>query len=653
MKNWIVTSFSILCLNLVFSQDFPEGIAYQAQVRSADGGFLSDATIGVEFNIRAGSMAGEIVWQERHVVTLNSFGHLELVIGQGISTGTGTSPTFDLIEWGATAHFLEMLVDEDNTGDFVTSMTQQMMAVPYAFYAKSTAQKFALSQLSDVDTAGIEVGDVLKWDGTNWMPGPDLVADTVSFAYYSDSAVFADTATFAINCETPTLVDSASYAFYADTVNYAPLGLHAIYSDTALYADTAAVTQYAFNNWGIYGNDNVNATDHFVGTIDSVDLVFRSFNTERMRIKANGRIGIGTPNPLTEFHVNNVNGVLFTGTYGTGTIPTTGAGSRMMFYPKKAAFRSGYVTGNQWDDAFIGNYSFAAGYNTKASGQYAVAFGINSIASGEGSFAVGNASNSSGYYSFSAGHNPVATGAHSIAIGRGTQAKAESAIAIGYHATADIKFGISLGNYTLAHGENAVAMGYHARALHNGSFIYNDYSDIFGFVATTAENQFMVKASGGTIFYTSGDLLTGVELLPGAGAWSILSDRNRKENIENLNYQSYLERIDSLPVYSWSYKSQDSSIMHIGPMAQDFYSAFGLGTDSTTINSGDFDGINMLLIKALYEKTQELEQQSITLSTMQVELENLREQREKLELLLLQLENRVQNNVYSYDRTEN
>jgi hypothetical protein len=326
---------------LVFSQDFPEGISYQAQVHNSDGGFLSDATIGVEFNVRSSAMDGEIVWQERHVLTTNELGHFTSVIGEGTTTGVGTSPSFDVIDWAGSIFFLEMLIDEDNSGAFVSSMVQQMMAVPFAFAAKTTTQEFALSGLTDVDTTGIQVGDILKWDGTNWVPAEDLVPDTVSFAFTSDTAVYADTATFAFNCGIPEIVDSAFYAFYADTANYAVSGINSIYSDTAVYSDSAGVASFAYNNWGISGNDNVSATDHFLGTIDSVDLVFKSYDTERMRIKANGLLGIGTADPMADFHVNNVNGALFSGSFGTGSIPTVGAGTRMMFYPKRAAFRSG------------------------------------------------------------------------------------------------------------------------------------------------------------------------------------------------------------------------------------------------------------------------------------------------------------------------
>ncbi|MCC7454495.1 MAG: tail fiber domain-containing protein, partial [Crocinitomix sp.] len=107
------------------------------------------------------------------------------------------------------------------------------------------------------------------------------------------------------------------------------------------------------------------------------------------------------------------------------------------------------------------------------------------------------------------------------------------------------------------------------------------------------------------------------------------------------NGADYLSRLKTIDVYSWSYKSQDSTITHIGPMAQDFFTTFELGTDSTTINSGDFDGVNLLLLKALDEKMTLIEIQQNELIGLKNELILLQEQREKLYQMLLDLENKT------------
>ena len=63
------------------------------------------------------------------------------------------------------------------------------------------------------------------------------------------------------------------------------------------------------------------------------------------------------------FRVQGDKGALFIGEFGvTGVIPATGAGTRMMWYPTKAAFRVGYVDGTQWDDGNIGDYSTALAF---------------------------------------------------------------------------------------------------------------------------------------------------------------------------------------------------------------------------------------------------------------------------------------------------
>ncbi|MFC1786298.1 hypothetical protein ACFLZA_02925 [Candidatus Neomarinimicrobiota bacterium] len=145
-----------------------------------------------------------------------------------------------------------------------------------------------------------------------------------------------------------------------------------------------------------------------------------------------GNVGIGTATPTANLHVGGVDGALFTGTLDSGTIPSTGAGTRMMWYPKKAAFRAGDVSSTQWDDGNIGVYSFAMGFSTTASGTvstamgnsttanggYSTAMGIGTTASGEASTSMGSASSASGDYSTAMGIGTTASGYVSTAMGR-------------------------------------------------------------------------------------------------------------------------------------------------------------------------------------------------------------------------------------------
>ena len=130
-----------------------------------------------------------------------------------------------------------------------------------------------------------------------------------------------------------------------------------------------------------------------------------------------GNVGIGTTEPNAKLHVAD-GSVLFSGNIG-GT-PVSGAGRRLMWIPANGgAFRVGYVSGTQWDDANIGSYSVAMGVDPLASGYSSIALGYNSSATGYESAALGGWSPiASGDYSLAFGYGPIASGNYSLAFGR-------------------------------------------------------------------------------------------------------------------------------------------------------------------------------------------------------------------------------------------
>ncbi|MBI3459324.1 tail fiber domain-containing protein [Candidatus Acetothermia bacterium] len=70
-----------------------------------------------------------------------------------------------------------------------------------------------------------------------------------------------------------------------------------------------------------------------------------------------------------------------------------------------------------------------------------------------------------------------------------------------------------------------------------------------------------------------------------------VSDRNVKENFTTVNGRDVLGRLSQIPITRWEYIGEGPEIWNIGPMAQDFYAAFGLGEDDKHINSVDANGI--------------------------------------------------------------
>ena len=65
-----------------------------------------------------------------------------------------------------------------------------------------------------------------------------------------------------------------------------------------------------------------------------------------------------------------------------------------------------------------------------------------------------------------------------------------------------------------------------------------------------------------------------------------------------------MDKVGDLSVTQWNYKGKSGD--HIGPIAQDFYQAFGLGTSDKSITTVDADGISLAAIKGLLEKTERL-----------------------------------------------
>jgi hypothetical protein len=84
-----------------------------------------------------------------------------------------------------------------------------------------------------------------------------------------------------------------------------------------------------------------------------------------------------------------------------------------------------------------------------------------------------------------------------------------------------------------------------------------------------------------------------------------VSDRNLKRDIEPVDDQAVLEGVARMPVSTWSYKSEDPSVRHLGPMAQDFHAAFGLGDTDRAYDPIDAHGIAFAAIRALNERLQE------------------------------------------------
>jgi trimeric autotransporter adhesin len=228
-------------------------------------------------------------------------------------------------------------------------------------------------------------------------------------------------------------------------------------------------------------------------------------------------------------------------------------------------------------------------------------------------------------------------------------------------------------------GSYGFAAGRRARANHDGAFVWADSTDAD--FASTGANQFLIRARGGIVvdpltsmsfgtqvrqminlwgtqygigvqdssvyfrcdnsnpnngFFwyrggthsdTYGNSGGGSELmhLTSGGLWVnttfvSASDRNVKEDFADVDSSTVLEKVVRLPIQTWVYKN-DPATKHLGPVAQDFYAAFGVGPDDKHIATVDADGVALAAIQGLNQKLME---QGAILKSREAEIQELR-----------------------------
>jgi uncharacterized protein YgiM (DUF1202 family) len=141
--------------------------------------------------------------------------------------------------------------------------------------------------------------------------------------------------------------------------------------------------------------------------------------------------------------------------------------------------------------------------------------------------------------------------------------------------------------------------------LQVGSYAY----DPFGHqVRTTAKICSEANQSGICVTKTYTNTVTGV------------SDVAQKENRDPVEERQVLDRLLEIPIETWNYIAEPDAIRHMGPMAQDFFEAYGLGADDR-LSAMDVQGVALASIQALHEIVQEKDAQIVELEARLTELE--------------------------------
>lgn len=219
-------------------------------------------------------------------------------------------------------------------------------------------------------------------------------------------------------------------------------------------------------------------------------------------------------------------------------------------------------------------------------------------------------------------------------------ATAASSTAMGDSTTASGVASVAMGSGSVATNDYTFAAGTHARAEEPGSFVWAS-GNTNDFPSSTPNRVHFYAAGGLAVEYAGQDefgrglkwlvlasqepgkvisVYNGAYLSEG-GAWTDISDRNAKEKFEPVNPAEILEKVAALPLSSWSYRSESNSVRHLGPVAQDFHEAFGLGADDKHIAGLDSSGVALAAIQGLSQE----------LKAKQTEIDQLKQRLDALE----------------------
>jgi hypothetical protein len=258
------------------------------------------------------------------------------------------------------------------------------------------------------------------------------------------------------------------YALHAKTAEQIPDNSVTNAKIAPMGATSGQVLKWSGSAWG--PSDDLNGGDATWGTSGSNIY----YNT--------GNVGIGTTSPAAVLHANGTGtgggNVLFSGSSKSnpGDPPASGAGTRMMWYPDKAAFRAGRVLSTEWNKDSIGDFSVAFGINVKARGNSSTAMGISTTASGQASTAMGNNTIASANSSTALGVSTTASGVYSTAMGSVTIASEYSSTAMGHFTTAKEVYSTAMGLYSTASGQASTAMGSFTTASGHASIAMGNYT---------------------------------------------------------------------------------------------------------------------------------------------------------------------------------
>jgi len=278
-------------------------------------------------------------------------------------------------------------------------------------------------------------------------------------------------------------------------------------------------------------------------------------------------------------------------------------------FPETALYNEYGTISGGYSNKVEGSYgTVPGGYLNTASGEFSLAAGRRAKANHNGSFVWADTQN--------ADFASTSENQFNIRAANGVRLNTDTSLFFGSSGTSklwpDQGGAIELGNSTAA-----------------GVTPYIDFH--YGFGSAQDFNIRIMNDGPETLsIFRSGSATRMAQFSPAGlsvnGTFVSTSDRNSKENFKPVNSRDVLEKVAALPFSRWNYKD-DKASEHIGPMAQDFYAAFGVGPDDKHIATVDADGVALAAIQGLNQK---VEEKNAEIRDLKRELEQLKQIVDKL-----------------------
>lgn len=547
-----------------------------------------------------------------------------------------------------------------------------------------TATKLASGSVTPakLDTTGATSGQVLTFNGSTaaWAT-PTGGGGGTTYSAGSGLSLSGTTFSIASGGVTASHLGASSVGttqLASGAVTSAKLGSAAVGSSAL---DLTGLTTVL---WKAGGNSGTTAGTHFLGTTDNVALELKANSVRALRLEPNasaapnviagaavnsvssgvvgatiagggaGSFGGAAITNIVKAHFGFIGGGGANG-INTGATNSVIAGGYLNVISNNAAFATvggGIANGAGTNAATVagGYYNLASGFESTIAGGEAnlasgtasfIGGGVTNIASGFESVVGGGELNDAtgaisfvggGYFNAASAYGAVvgggyangAVGTNSIVAGGESNLASNSVSTVsgGYFNGATGQGATVPGGWAnLAAGSNSFAAGFVASAAHNGAFVWSDSSSTTAF-ASTAANEFNVRAAGGARIYSNSGATLGVRLIPNGTSWSALSDRDAKKDFAPVDGREVLRKLDEVPVQSWRYKWDEAgSTPHLGPVAQEFKAAFFPGRDDKSISTLEFDGVELAAIQGLHTLVKEKDAKITALEQRLADLE--------------------------------